>query len=50
MCIRDRGITHQAIDRYLMEGSAGPLEMEIIQRAHSRSMHKLAEANIYKEE
>ena len=47
---QELGITYQAIDRYLMEGSAGPLEMEKIQRAHSRSMHKLAEANIYKEE
>ena len=47
---QEMGVTYAAIDRYLLEGRAEAPALERIQRAHGRSLHKLAAANVYREE
>ncbi len=37
----EMGVTYAAIDEYLLHGRAGEKELEIIQRFHQRSLHKL---------
>ncbi len=47
---QEMGVTYAAIDRNLLEGRAEAPALERIQRAHGRSLHKLAAANVYREE
>ncbi len=42
------GVTYEAIDRYLTEGTATEKDRAIIERFHSRSEHKRRPIPIYK--
>ncbi len=47
---QEMGVTYAAIDRYITEGCGEVSDLEKIRRAHSRSLHKLAASNVYKED
>lgn len=46
---KDMGISYAAIDQYLLEGEAEAGDMAILERYHSRSLHKREKSPVYGE-
>lgn len=46
---KEMGVSYRAIDRYILTGEADPKDREIIERYHSRSLHKIRPVPLFED-